>query len=132
MLPPPAGPPLATCFSGRSATIASVVIISEPTDAACCNADRTTLVGSMIPALTWSLKFAGLSIETPIVFSPVQDLARNHRTVLAGVLGDLAQRHLHRLAYDLDADALIVIFGIQLGQNQGRSRYLPQSRRRVR
>ena len=32
-------------LSCRSATIASVVIISEPTDAACCNADRTTSVG---------------------------------------------------------------------------------------
>ena len=32
-----------------------VVIIIEATDAACCSADRTTLVGSMMPAFTKSL-----------------------------------------------------------------------------
>jgi transglutaminase-like putative cysteine protease len=42
-------------LSRWSPTIASVVIISAPTDAACCRADRTTLVGSMIPAFTMSL-----------------------------------------------------------------------------
>jgi hypothetical protein len=41
-------------------------------------------------------------------------LAGDHRTVLAGILGDLAQRRLHRLAHDLDAEALIVIVRLQL------------------
>ena len=36
-------------FFGNSATIASVVIRRPATDAAPCNAARTTLVGSMMP-----------------------------------------------------------------------------------
>ena len=41
-------------FFGRSAISASVVSMSEATDAACCSATRTTLVGSMTPAWTKS------------------------------------------------------------------------------
>ena len=41
-------------FFGRSAISASVVSISAATDAAFCSAVRTTLVGSMTPALTRS------------------------------------------------------------------------------
>ena len=52
MPPAPAG---ADFFSGRSATIASVVISSAATEAASCNAVRTTLVGSMMPAAIRSL-----------------------------------------------------------------------------
>jgi len=48
-----AAPP--SFFSGLSATIASVVTSRPATDAACCNAVRTTLVGSMMPALIMSL-----------------------------------------------------------------------------
>src|SRR5437588_8098943 len=36
-------------FFGNSATMASVVISNPATDAASCKAERTTLVGSMIP-----------------------------------------------------------------------------------
>jgi flagellar biosynthetic protein FlhB len=50
--PPAAGGALR---SGRSATIASVVISSDATEAASCSAVRTTLVGSMMPAPTRSL-----------------------------------------------------------------------------
>src|ERR1700758_204228 len=64
----------------RSATIASVVTISAPTDAACCSADRTTFVGSMIPALTMSLNspvcaskpqlYSSLSSTLPEITAP--------------------------------------------------------------
>jgi drug/metabolite transporter (DMT)-like permease len=55
-MPPPGGPPAGAPFgSGRSATIASVVISKEATEAASCSAVRTTLVGSMMPATTRSL-----------------------------------------------------------------------------
>src|SRR5579872_922526 len=47
------------------------------------------------------LELAGLRIEAPVVLRLVEDLARDHRTILAGVLRDLTQRHLHRLAHDL-------------------------------
>src|SRR5271166_3176266 len=53
-MPPPGGIPGAF-FSGFSATIASVVTSRPATDAASCSAVRTTLVGSMMPALTRSL-----------------------------------------------------------------------------
>ena len=43
---------------------------------------------------------------------------RDDGTVLAGILGDLPQWHLCGLAHDLDADALVVIFGIQLGEDR--------------
>ena len=50
-IPPPA---IAGCFSGGSATIASVVRMFLPIEAAFCSAERVTIVGSMIPALTRS------------------------------------------------------------------------------
>ena len=55
-MPPPGPPPCgASDFgSGMSATIASVVSRSDEIDAAFCSAFRTTLVGSMTPALTMS------------------------------------------------------------------------------
>ena len=54
--PPPGGPPPAPAdfFLGFSATSASVVSIRLATEAAFCSAVRTTLVGSMTPALTRS------------------------------------------------------------------------------
>ena len=50
-IPPPA---IAGCFSGTSATTASVVRMFFAIDAAFCSARRVTLVGSMIPAFTRS------------------------------------------------------------------------------
>ena len=50
---PPPPPPSSLSF-GRSATIASVVSISEATDAAFCSAVRDTLVGSITPAASRS------------------------------------------------------------------------------
>ena len=53
---PPMPPPgiAAAPFCGLSATITSVVTSSPATEAAPCKARRTTLVGSMMPALTMS------------------------------------------------------------------------------
>ena len=48
-MPPPGMGGAADCFFGSSATIASVVMSRPATDAAPCNAARTTLVGSMMP-----------------------------------------------------------------------------------
>lgn len=45
----PAGIGGVTSSFGASAIIASVVIISPATDAACCRAERVTLVGSRMP-----------------------------------------------------------------------------------
>ena len=60
------------------------------------------------------LELASLRVKAPVVLVSVEDLAGDHRTVLAGILGDLAQRRLHRLSHDLDAEALIVIVRLQL------------------
>jgi len=51
-IPWPPGAPDSSFSFGRSATIASVVSISEATDAEFCSANRDTLVGSITPA--WS------------------------------------------------------------------------------
>ena len=53
---PPMSPPAGIGASsfGSSATIASVVIIRPATDAAFCNAERVTLVGSRMPDSTMS------------------------------------------------------------------------------
>ena len=51
---PPPPPPPPDSFFGRSAIIASVVRRSDATEAAFCSAVRTTLVGSITPALTRS------------------------------------------------------------------------------
>ena len=50
-MPPPGGIAGGVLFSGFSATIASVVTSRPATEAAFCNASRTTFVGSMMPAL---------------------------------------------------------------------------------
>jgi hypothetical protein len=56
IIPPMLGIGVCSCFSsGFSATIASVVTSSPAIDAASISAMRTTLVGSMIPALIISV-----------------------------------------------------------------------------
>mmetsp|Transcript_1901 Transcript_1901/g.5679 ORF Transcript_1901/g.5679 Transcript_1901/m.5679 type:complete len:349 (-) Transcript_1901:669-1715(-) len=51
---PPPMPPAGALSSGKSATIASVVVIKEATPEASTRPVRTTLVGSMMPALIMS------------------------------------------------------------------------------
>src|SRR4030081_2891816 len=54
MPPPPGIGGIGAAFFGTSATIASVVTRRPATDAASCNAARTTLAGSMMPLSTMS------------------------------------------------------------------------------
>jgi hypothetical protein len=56
-MPPMPPPPCiwGAFFSGRSATIASVVTSRPATDAANCKAERTTFTGSMMPDFTISV-----------------------------------------------------------------------------
>ena len=63
-MPPPPPPGLGESFlsSGISETIASVVSMSDATDAAFCSATRTTLVGSMTPAATEVLVLVGRGV----------------------------------------------------------------------
>ena len=55
MPPPPGGIGIGALSLGFSAIIASVVIRIEATEAASWSAVRTTLVGSMMPAVTRSV-----------------------------------------------------------------------------
>ena len=64
------------------------------------------------------LELAGLRVKAPVVLVSVEDLAGDYRTILAGILGNLAQRRLHRFSDDLDAKALIVIVRPQLRQDE--------------
>jgi hypothetical protein len=76
---PPPGIAGADSFLGLSATIASVVIRSEATEAASWSEMRTTLVGSMMPAATKSTyyslcaskpKLPDFSITLPTTIEP--------------------------------------------------------------
>src|SRR5207248_7202597 len=72
IIPPMSGMPPPTpagCFSGASATIASVVRMFFAIDAAFCSAERTTIVGSVIPALTRS-SYTRVSTFRPWPFVP--------------------------------------------------------------
>ena len=50
----------------------------------------------------------------------VDQLARDDRAVMAGVLGDLANRRLQRLADDVDAAGLVVVLALQALERLGR------------
>src|SRR5262249_59768065 len=107
-IPPPGGIPGWSLGSGRSATMPSVVINNPAIEAASCSATRTTLVGSMMPAVTISLyspDWASYEVRVALV----GQLTDNDRPVSTGILRDLANRRLDRLADDLDPDPLVAV-----------------------
>src|ERR1700730_16499476 len=55
--------------------------------------------------------FAGLGVETAGILILLEDLADDHRAVLARVDRDLAGRIGQRLAHDIDASLLVVVLG---------------------
>src|SRR5262249_47525440 len=63
-------------------------------------------------------KFADLRIIAVPIFSGFEQLADPHRAVPAGIVDDLARRHLNRLANDVDAGLLIGI--LDLDRVEGR------------
>ena len=66
---PPPPPPADSFFSsGISVIITSVVSINPATLAAFCNAQRDTLVGSMIPALIMSTYSSVAALYPPLRF----------------------------------------------------------------
>src|SRR6185503_11924037 len=96
-IPPPMG--AGADFSGASATIASVVRMFLAMDAAFCSADRVTMAGSMMPALTRS------TISPVSTFRPWPALAARHDALLEGRAGGL-QRVL---------DAMLLLLHLGLG-----------------
>ena len=85
----------APAFSGASATIASVVRMFFAIDAAFCSAERVTIVGSMIPALTRSTYLAGVDVQA-LALGAVADLVDDDRALEARVVRELAERLLER------------------------------------
>ena len=71
------------------------------------------MVGSITPSADEIAVVAGLGVVAEAVLGVLQDLADDHRAVLAGVLHDLARRRLQRLAHDVDADLLVVVVGLE-------------------
>ena len=64
------------------------------------------------------LELAGLRVEAEVIAVVLQRLAGGHGAIFAGVLGNLAQRGLDRLADDLDPEALVVVVGLRLAQDR--------------
>ena len=73
-MPPGIPPPPTPAFSGASATTASVVRMFFAIEAAFWSAERVTMVGSMIPALTRS-SYSPVSTFSPWPFVPVRTLS---------------------------------------------------------
>jgi hypothetical protein len=74
-------------------TIESVVSSRPAIEAAFCSAVRTTLAGSMTPALNMST-YSPVSALKPMAAALLAHHLDHDRAVLARVLGDLAQRRL--------------------------------------
>ena len=53
--------------------------------------------------------FAGLGVIAEGIISRIEDLAGDHRAVLARILSNLAGGRLQRSPYDIDANLLVVI-----------------------
>ena len=103
---PPSPPGIAGAFSGLSATTASVVRNSAAIDAAFCSAERTTLVGSGMPAGSCAV-LAGGGVQA-VAGRETGDLLGHHAALEAGVDGDLPDRSGQRDLDDLGASGLVV------------------------
>src|SRR5690606_23502480 len=61
----------------------------------------------------------GLGVEALRLVGFAQQVAGNHRTVVTGVLGDLANRSLDGLAHDVDAAGLVIVLAGQTVESLG-------------
>src|SRR5690606_33960905 len=61
----------------------------------------------------------GLGVEALRLVGFAQQVAGNHRTVMTGVLGDLANRGLDGLAHDVDAAGLVIVLAGQTVESLG-------------
>ena len=77
-------------------------------DAAFCSAERVTIVGSVMPALTRSVT-SPVSTFRPWPGFAVADLLDDDRALEAGVRRELAERLLERLDDDLRTGALVTL-----------------------
>ena len=100
-MPPPGMPPgiADLLLPGASTTSASVVRMFFAIEAAFCSAERVTIVGSMIPALTRS-STSPVSTLRPWPLGAVRTVFDDDRALEAGVVGELAERLLERAQDD--------------------------------
>jgi hypothetical protein len=114
---PPGMPAPAEAFSGASTTIASVVRMFLAIDAAFWSAERVTMVGSMMPALTMA------TISPVSTFRPWPFLAERTwlTTTEPGVVGELPERLLQG-AHDDPCPGRLVAFEQVGNLLDGRSR----------
>ena len=61
----------------------------------------------------------GLGVEAHILVLALKQLARDHRAVMTGVLRDLADRRIERLADDIDPAGLVIIDALEAFQGLG-------------
>src|SRR5690606_26556525 len=54
-----------------------------------------------------------LGVVAPIVGAILEDLAHDDRTILTGILRDLARRRLHSAADDVDANLLVLVLDLE-------------------
>ena len=101
-------PTPAPAFSGASATIASVVRMFFAIDAAFCSAERVTIVGSVMPALTRSVDLARVDVQA-LARLRRADLVDDDRALEARVRRELAERLLERADDDLRTRPLVAL-----------------------
>ena len=114
---PPGGIPGAPLGSGLSATIPLVVINSPATKAAFLARYPHDLGRIDDPGRHHVLVVARLCVITEIWLVLVGQLADHDRAFDAGILGDLPYRPLDRFADDVNPDLLVVVRGVESGQN---------------
>src|ERR1700712_5738864 len=83
MPPPPPPPPDSFLGSGLSAISVSVVRTSAPIEAAFCSAERVTLNGSTMPALT-------MSTRSPVIASYHDYVNQGEMNLLKGITPELS------------------------------------------
>ena len=120
MPPPPACGMAGPCRRAASLTAASVVISRPATEAASCSAVRTTLVGSITPAVDEVLVVVGLGVEAERLVIAVEQLARDHRAVMRRHSAAIWRSgDCKRLADDVDAAGLVVVGALQALERLG-------------
>ena len=105
---PPAPGMAGSSFFGTSATTTSVVIARPATEAACCRAERVTLVGSQDAHGDHVAELAGGGVVAVAAFAGL-DVGHDHARFFTGVGHDGAQRGFQRTAGDGDAQVLVFV-----------------------
>ncbi len=97
-------------FSGTSATMNSVVRMFLAIEAAFCRAERVTMEGSMMPALTMS-SYSPVAMFRPMPLAGL-DLVHHDGAFQAGVVGQLTEGLFEGAGDDLLTRAVVDVVGL--------------------